>query len=130
MQASVQVRIVAHGLTGTVDGIQNGMGIFQEMTSLRSQYYPLAHAIKQPHAQFFFQCLDLHCHGRLGIAQTFRSLGKALELGRTDQSVQLTHFHGKAPLLLRFLNHKFIFMNLNHVYVYVKLNVSTRQGLF
>ena len=60
----------------------------------------------------------------------FRSLGKALELGRTDQSVQLTHFHGKAPLLLRFLNYKFIFMNLNHVYVYVKLNVSTRQGLF
>ena len=55
---------------------------------------------------------------------------KALELGGTDQGVQLAHFHGKAPLLLRFLNYNFIFMNLNHAYVYVKLKTSTRQVKF
>ena len=87
----------------------------------------LAHAVEQAHTQLFFQRFDLHGNGRLGIAQTFRCLGKALELGGTDQGVQLAHFHGKTPLLLRFLNHNFSFMNLNHAYVYVKLNVSTRQ---
>ena len=127
VQAALQFGILAQGAAGVVDGIQNAVGVFQKALTLCGQDHPLAHAVEQAHTQLFFQRFDLHGNGRLGIAQTFRCLGKALELGGTDQGVQLAHFHGKAPLLLRFLNHNFIFMNLNHAYVYVKLNVSTRQ---
>ena len=127
VQAALQLGVLAQGAAGVVDGVQNAVGVFQKALALCGQDHPLAHAVEQAHAQLFFQRLDLHGNGRLGIAQTFRCLGKALELGGTDQGVQLAHFHGKAPLLLRFLNHNFIFMNLNHAYVYVKLNVSTRQ---
>ena len=127
MQAAVQLCALVQGETGVVDGIEDGVGVFQKALPLGGQDHPLAHAVEQAHAQLFFQRLDLHGNGRLGIAQTFRCLGKALELGGTDQGVQLAHFHGEAPLLLRFLNYNFIFMNLNHAYVYVKLNVSTRQ---
>ena len=49
---------------------------------------------------------------------------KALE---EELGVRLFDRMGKAPLILRFLNDNFIFMNLNHLYVYVILNVSTRQ---
>ena len=40
---------------------------------------------------------DLHRHGRLGVAQTFGSLGKALQLGCADQGGQLTDLHKERP---------------------------------
>ena len=48
----------------------------------------------QSFLQLFFQRFDLHGNGRLGIAQTFRCLGKALELGGYDTDQDKTGING------------------------------------
>ena len=80
-----------------LSGGQQGAGIVEEGLARVGQTDRLAHPVEQGHRQFLLQLGDLAGHRRLGIIQLPGRLGKAVQFGHVQESVDVAQLHGSAP---------------------------------
>ena len=56
-----------------------------------------SHSVKKPSIKFQFQLPNLDGNGSLGISQSLRCFGEALQLNDFNKRMQLSNFHDVIP---------------------------------